>query len=77
MDSSSFLKRRVGCFGRLITLEVGREEVVIDGLVREWGLEKTFLMIDIRGLKTIDRPSRQLFASDASTHQQPLRRTRL
>ena len=52
--------------GAVVTIVEGRSEVeLIDGLMRELSLERSFLLIDIRGIKTIDREARRLFGSDA------------
>jgi hypothetical protein len=50
--------------GAVVTLEEGRREVeLISEMMRELTLEKSILLIDIRGIKKIDRGARQLFAS--------------
>ena len=50
----------------MVTIVEGRNEVeVIDGMMQDLSLEQSFLLIDIRGIRTIDRAARRLFGSDA------------
>jgi len=48
----------------VVGLEEAQQEVqIIAGIMKELGLEQSFLLIDIRRIKRIDREARQLFAS--------------